>query len=107
MAPTMLISLHQSAPRAAHVLHGVAKRASLAAAPVVAREAARLARRDSLMVTDTQKVTLGVIAAYVVGIAILWNVPYIRMVLWPFKVSDVYLRSWTISTSGLLLGSAS
>lgn len=45
-----------------------------------------LSRRD-LTVNDTQKVTLGVIAAYVVGIAILWNVPYIRWVLWPFKVS--------------------
>ena len=36
----------------------------------------------------TQQVTLGVIAAYAVGIAILWNVPYLRMVLWPFKVSQ-------------------
>lgn len=35
----------------------------------------------------TQQVTLGVIAAYVVVIAILWNVPYIKNVLWPFKVS--------------------
>lgn len=45
-----------------------------------------LSRRD-LTVNDTQKVTLGVIGAYIVGIAILWNVPYIRWVLWPFKVS--------------------
>ncbi|PNY23484.1 Uncharacterized protein TCAP_06544 [Tolypocladium capitatum] len=36
--------------------------------------------------THTQQVTLGVIAAYVVAIAILWNVPYLRMTLWPFKV---------------------
>lgn len=35
----------------------------------------------------TQQVTLGVIAAYVVVIAILWNVPYIKNILWPFKVS--------------------
>jgi hypothetical protein len=26
----------------------------------------------------------------VVVIAILWNVPYVRMVLWPFKVRFVY-----------------
>ncbi len=44
-----------------------------------------LSRRD-LTVNDTQKVTLGVIGAYVVVIAILWNVPYVRWVLWPFKV---------------------
>ncbi|KAK4203848.1 peptidase M50B-like-domain-containing protein [Triangularia verruculosa] len=42
--------------------------------------------RRALEVTDAQKVTLGVIGAYVVGIAILWNVPYIRWVLWPFKM---------------------
>ena len=46
-----------------------------------------LMRRDLNQPTDAQKVTLGVIAVYVVVIAILWNVPYIRMVLWPFKVS--------------------
>lgn len=46
-----------------------------------------LASRDLQNPTHTQKVTLGVIAAYVVGIAILWNVPYLRMILWPFKVS--------------------
>lgn len=40
--------------------------------------------------------TLGVIAAYVVIIAILWNIPYVRYVLWPFKVS---LKGWTNITS--------
>jgi hypothetical protein len=44
-----------------------------------------LSRRD-LTVNDAQKVTLGIIAAYVVAIALLWNLPYIRWVLWPFKV---------------------
>jgi len=45
-----------------------------------------LQRRDGLTVNDAQKVTLGIIAAYVVAIAILWNVPYVRWVLWPFKM---------------------
>jgi hypothetical protein len=36
--------------------------------------------------THTQAVTLGVIGGYVMAIAILWNVPYLRMILWPFKV---------------------
>lgn len=45
-----------------------------------------LARRDLQNPTHTQQVTLGIIGVYVVVIAILWNVPYVRMVLWPFKV---------------------
>ena len=47
---------------------------------------AALTRRD-LSVNGTQRVTLGIIAVYVVVIAILWNIPYVRYVLWPFKVS--------------------
>lgn len=47
--------------------------------------APHLARRD-LTVNHTQAITLGVMAVYVVVIAILWNVPYVRWVLWPFKV---------------------
>ena len=46
-----------------------------------------------LKVQGAQGVTLGVIAAYVVGIAILWNVPYLRYVLWPFKVSASLRRA--------------
>jgi hypothetical protein len=42
--------------------------------------------RRGLGVNHTQGVTLGVIAAYVVVIALLWNLPYVRWVLWPFKV---------------------
>lgn len=48
-----------------------------------------LSRRD-LTVNDAQKVTLGIIAAYVVAIALLWNLPYVRWVLWPFKVLYIY-----------------
>jgi hypothetical protein len=67
---------------------GVAKRALADAAPQLlqASTTAVLARRN-LTVNDTQKVTLGVIAAYTVGIALLWNLPYVRWSLWPFKVS--------------------
>ncbi|KAJ5189986.1 hypothetical protein N7491_007973 [Penicillium cf. griseofulvum] len=45
----------------------------------------QLARRG-LGVNHTQAVTLGVMGAYVVVIALLWNIPYIRWVLWPFKM---------------------
>ncbi|KAE8328404.1 peptidase M50B-like-domain-containing protein [Aspergillus sergii] len=44
-----------------------------------------LAKRD-LTVTHTQAVTLGVMAVYVVVIALLWNLPYVRWSLWPFKM---------------------
>jgi hypothetical protein len=47
-----------------------------------------LQRRD-LSVDSTQKVTLGIIAVYVVVIALLWNIPYVRGVLWPFKVGQL------------------
>jgi len=49
-------------------------------------EAPEMVRRD-LSVNSTQRVTLGVIAAFVVVIALLWNIPYVRGVLWPFKAS--------------------
>lgn len=74
-------------PNAAMLL--AAKRALSEAGPDALRTAAHglLLRRASLAVTaDAQKVTLGVIAAYVVVIAILWNIPYVRYVLWPFKM---------------------
>jgi hypothetical protein len=56
--------------------------------------APEMVRRD-LSVNSTQRVTLGVIAAFVVVIALLWNIPYVRGVLWPFKVC--------VSTSGTTL----
>jgi Zn-dependent protease with chaperone function len=46
---------------------------------------AHIYKRD-LTVNRTQAVTLGVMGAYVVVIALLWNLPYLRYSLWPFKV---------------------
>jgi hypothetical protein len=40
-----------------------------------------------LSVNKTQSVTLGIMAVYVVVIALLWNIPFVRWSLWPFKVS--------------------
>jgi hypothetical protein len=62
----------------------LSRRALVTAGPVIAREV--LQRNDTLKVRGAQGVTLGVIAAYVVIIALLWNIPYVRYVLWPFKV---------------------
>lgn len=44
--------------------------------------------KRSLTVNHTQAVTLGIMAVYVVVIALLWNLPYVRWSLWPFKVSQ-------------------
>ncbi|KAI0007749.1 peptidase M50B-like-domain-containing protein [Xylariaceae sp. FL0662B] len=66
-----------------------ARAAVVAAGPEVARLAARrdaVSRRDLTVTSDSQKVTLGIIAVYIVVIAILWNVPYVRWSLWPFKM---------------------
>lgn len=45
-----------------------------------------IAPRSLSDVNRTQAITLGVMAVYVVVIAALWNIPYVRYVLWPFKV---------------------
>lgn len=90
MAPihnALLVANIKSASLAARVVQS-SKRAVVAAGPNIARlSAEHLLSRRGLSVNSTQKVTLGVIAAYVVIIALLWNLPYVRWSLWPFKVS--------------------
>ena len=88
MAPTLvrnlevLRSLLTEEPVKKQILRN-AKRAAVAAGPGAAQH---LLRR-SLKVNDAQKVTLGIIAVYIVVIALLWNIPVLRWSLWPFKVS--------------------
>jgi hypothetical protein len=60
------------------------------------RSTEHVLHQRGLSVNHTQAVTLGVIAAYIVAIAILWNIPFLRWSLWPFKVS-IY-RWYPIST---------
>ncbi|KAH7069525.1 hypothetical protein FB567DRAFT_540323 [Paraphoma chrysanthemicola] len=71
------------APTTTTALAKLARRTLVTAAPALTSH--HLQRRG-LSVNHTQGVTLGVIAAYVVIIALLWNLPYVRWVLWPFKV---------------------
>lgn len=54
--------------------------------------------------THTQAVTLGVIGGYVVAIAILWNVPYLRMILWPFKMLVIAFHEFGHAFSAILTG---
>lgn len=91
-------------PNAAMLL--AAKRALSEAGPDALRTAAHglLLRRASLSVTaDAQKITLGVIAAYVVVIAILWNIPYVRYVLWPFKMLVIAFHECQYNSSPFAL----
>ncbi|KAK0651694.1 peptidase M50B-like-domain-containing protein [Cercophora newfieldiana] len=76
-----------------------------AAAPHIVRSttAAVLTRR-ALTVNDTQKVTLGVIAAYTVAIALLWNLPYIKWVLWPFKMLVIAFHEFGHAITCVLTG---
>lgn len=66
-----------------------AKLAVVAAGPAIAKRSHEsLLQRRSLTVDHTQAITLGIIAVYVVVIALLWNLPYLRWSLWPFKVGN-------------------
>lgn len=60
--------------------------------------------RRSLDVTSTQKVTLGVIVAYVVIIALLWNLPYLRYTLWPFKMLVIAFHEFSHAATACCTG---
>lgn len=91
---TYRLNIHQPACRFQKIERGQKKKKQMAPtsnpALLFARNAAitaapHIARRG-LTVNSTQGTTLGAIAAYVVVIALLWNLPYVRWSLWPFKV---------------------
>jgi hypothetical protein len=72
-------------------------------AAITAGLAHSLTRRD-ISVNDTQKVTLGVIGAYVAIIALLWNIPYVRYVLWPFKMLVIAFHEFSHAFAAILTG---
>ncbi|KAK3115152.1 hypothetical protein LTR53_005794 [Teratosphaeriaceae sp. CCFEE 6253] len=69
--------------------------------PAVIRH--QLAERD-LKVRGAQGITLGVIAAYVVIIAVLWNIPYVRYVLWPFKMLVIAFHEFSHAITACCTG---
>ncbi|KDN60393.1 hypothetical protein CSUB01_00499 [Colletotrichum sublineola] len=87
MAPVPPTTARQSLARAGAIASYLGKRAAVVVLPEVARATTSHAlTRRNLTVNHTQGVTLGVIGAYAVIIAILWNVPFLRQILWPFKM---------------------
>ncbi|KAI5364249.1 hypothetical protein Slin15195_G099070 [Septoria linicola] len=62
-----------------------------------------LTRRD-LTVNHTQGVTVGIIGVYVVVIALLWNMPYVRNVLWPFKMLTIAFHEFGHAFAAKLTG---
>ncbi|KIM25998.1 hypothetical protein M408DRAFT_330785 [Serendipita vermifera MAFF 305830] len=51
---------------------------------------------------DTQRTTLIVAGCYIVGIAILWHVPYLKYILYPFKLLTVALHEFSHALAGVL-----
>lgn len=89
------------------LLARTAKAAAITAGPGIARLAVRdvlLSRRDITVSSDAQKVTLGIIAAYVVVIALLWNLPYVRWSLWPFKMLVIAFHEFGHAITAVLTG---
>ncbi|RKF77778.1 hypothetical protein GcC1_061012 [Golovinomyces cichoracearum] len=70
---------------------------------ILIRSVQYLLRRD-IPVSDSQKVTLGVIAAYTVVIALLWNIPYLRWSLWPFKMLTIAFHEFGHAMAACLTG---
>ncbi|KAI0345054.1 hypothetical protein BDW22DRAFT_990120 [Trametopsis cervina] len=64
---------------------------------LVARDA-----RDMLTPTATQRTTLIVAACYIVVIAILWHVPYLSVILYPFKLLTVGFHELSHALVGVL-----
>ncbi|GAA6015916.1 hypothetical protein JCM8202_005343 [Rhodotorula sphaerocarpa] len=62
------------------------------------------ARSTSLAPNDSQKVTLGVIAAYIVIISVLWVTPVIKWILWPFKMLTVAFHEFSHAATGCCTG---
>ena len=58
----------------------------------------------SLQPTESQLVTIYIIAIYAVSILVLWNLPYIHYILWPFKIFTVALHEFGHAFMGICTG---
>ncbi|KAJ2726704.1 hypothetical protein GGI07_000428 [Coemansia sp. Benny D115] len=60
--------------------------------------------RNALTPTKDQRTILIVIGAYTLGILILWNIPYLNIILLPFKLVTVALHEFSHAIAGLCTG---
>ncbi|KAK1006399.1 hypothetical protein LTR91_003659 [Friedmanniomyces endolithicus] len=79
----------------------LARRAAITFGPAIIKT--HLTTRG-LTVRGAQGVTLGVIAAYIVLIAILWNIPYVRYILWPFKMLVIAFHEFSHALAAICTG---
>ncbi|KAL1934648.1 hypothetical protein VTP01DRAFT_6830 [Rhizomucor pusillus] len=67
---------------------------------LVARQAVQDGVANSLTPTDDQRITLIVIGVYTAAILILWNMPFVKIVLAPFKLLTVGLHEFSHAIVG-------
>ncbi|KAJ2120094.1 hypothetical protein IW147_005333 [Coemansia sp. RSA 720] len=75
-----------------------------AALALTTRQVSREQVEHALTPTKQQRTILIVICAYVLGILILWNIPYVNIVLLPFKLVTVALHEFCHAAAGLCTG---
>ncbi|PIA14277.1 hypothetical protein COEREDRAFT_82802 [Coemansia reversa NRRL 1564] len=79
----------------------IAKRTATA---LVGRATSREDVVHALTPTKEQKMILVAICVYAVGILVLWNIPYVNVVLLPFKLVTVALHEFCHAAAGLCTG---
>ncbi|KAJ1330441.1 hypothetical protein BSLG_009359 [Batrachochytrium salamandrivorans] len=58
----------------------------------------------SLRPSASQVTTMYVMAGFALGILILWNIPYLKELLWPFKILTVALHEFGHASAGVCTG---
>ncbi|KAJ9070032.1 hypothetical protein DSO57_1012726 [Entomophthora muscae] len=59
---------------------------------------------DLLTITDSQRTTLIVIGCYIVAILVLWNLPVLKLILYPFKLITVAFHEFSHALAGVCTG---
>lgn len=57
-----------------------------------------------LTISESQRLTLIIIGCYIVGILFLWNIPVLKLVLYPFKLITVAFHEFSHALAGLCTG---
>ncbi|KAJ2818293.1 hypothetical protein IWW50_005865, partial [Coemansia erecta] len=68
------------------------------------RQVSRDEVAHALTPTKEQRTILIVICAYALGILVLWNIPYVNVILLPFKLVTVALHEFCHAAAGLCTG---